>query len=104
MLQLGRNQREWERENLENECGSQKSVRGVRESKIGQRESSLRLVRCGLEKSRVFGGKVGSCCVNCREEATCCWNAGNFKQNREAVKKKFVSQENCVSVRGTDYP
>jgi hypothetical protein len=31
MPQLGRNQREWERENLENECGSQKSVREVRE-------------------------------------------------------------------------
>ena len=42
MPQLGRNQREWERENLENECGSQKSVREVRESKIGQREGSLR--------------------------------------------------------------
>ena len=39
MLQLGRNQREWERENLENECGSQKSVREVRESKIARKGS-----------------------------------------------------------------
>lgn len=38
MPQLGRNQREWERENLENECWSQKSVREVRGSGILARQ------------------------------------------------------------------
>ena len=54
MPQLGRNQREWERENLENECGSQKSVREVRESGILPDREFLAFVT-------LWVGKIASC-------------------------------------------
>ena len=57
MPQLGRNQREWERENLENECGSQKSVREVRESENFAKER-VPCVRCAVGwRNREFLGE-----------------------------------------------